>query len=97
MKFKYRRSCKEIPYVWQNYIWCLGKLYPDLPDAAKKLIVEACSEAGREYHYALFREVTTHVASYTVALDAHISDSLLRRITNRYYRIMYRHLRYFHT
>ncbi len=93
LKFKYRCSCKEIPYAWQNYIWCLGKIYPDLPDAMKKTIIEACSEAGREYYSAVFREATTHTSPYIIARDEYISDTALRRITNRYYRAMYRHLR----
>ena len=88
MKFRYQPSY-QIPYLWQNLLWCLCKLYNHLSPELQEMIFVTCKEAGEDCAGEIFKAVTTMVAVRTVAYDGYMDESTLRRHIKKFYKLLY--------
>ena len=82
--FRYKRSI-PVSYDRQGYIYFASRLYRELPESARRKILNLCLEAGGEYYRALLDFVTTDAGATEVCMQHHISPSVLERAVRRYY------------
>ena len=85
MRFKYKRSIKEVDYNMQGFICFVSRQYKKLPREGQKAIRRLCREAGGEHADALFEFVTTDSGAVEVCARFYISESTLERAVRKYY------------
>lgn len=85
MRFRYKRSIKEVNYLDQIYIWATSKRFAKLTVVEQKKIRRLCREAGGEHSDALFAFVTTDSGAVEVCDRYFISESTLERAVKKYY------------
>ena len=81
------RAKKSIPVEpeLQGYIYFASRMYRKLDNKGQRRVRDLCTQAGGEYHKALFEFVTTDAGSVAVCQKHYISQSTLERIVRKYY------------
>ena len=82
--FRYKKSI-DVPYERQGYIYFASRMFHRLTLRQQQKIIDLCTEAGGEYHAALFEFVTTNNGAAAVCMKHHLSQSTLERAVRRYY------------
>lgn len=84
--FRFKKSV-DVSYDQQGYVYFVSRIYEQLHPWQQKKLVDLCSQAGGEYHAALFEFVTTDAGATEVCMRHHISRSTLERAVHKYYEI----------
>lgn len=84
--FRYKKSV-PLSYDRQGYIFFLSRLYDQMPEEKRRMILELCDEAGGEHSKALFMFVTTDISATAICARYFLSRSTLERVVRKYYMI----------
>lgn len=85
--FRYKRGI-PLEYELQGYIYFFSRRYRWLAKMEKRVIEDACQEAGGRYASALKEFVTTDSGAVKVCGKYYLSESTLERIVKDYYCLM---------
>lgn len=87
VNFRYKPKY-GIPKRWQEYIYCLGRLYYELPGVSA-VIDEACASAGGEYADAVKKCVVGNLSPRRASIECYASERVIQYRLRRYYNDMY--------
>ena len=82
--FRVKKSIPVDPDL-QGYIYFASRMYRKLDSKGQRRVRELCTQAGGDYHQALFEFVTTNAGTVAVCQKHYISQSTLERIVRKYY------------
>ena len=76
----------KLPYKKQALIYYICINYKDLTDNVKEKIDSICKDVSGDYYYNdLFYLITTGKSVRTVAMERHISETVLYELRGKFY------------
>lgn len=82
--FRYKRGV-NVTYNRQGYIFFVSRMYNELPEHSKELIMALCHSEGGQHWQALHEFVTTDATATALCMKHYISKATLYRVVRRYY------------